>query len=73
MASHRAEELRAAARVLGKAAGEVGFDPHSTVLVESDLDIDLEEFEEHDEREDREPTEAAPGGLFDYERIARAA
>jgi len=73
MASHRAEELQAAARVLGKAAGDVGFDPQSTVLVESDLDIDLEEFEEHDEREDREPTEAAPGGLFDYERIARAA
>ena len=79
MASHRAEELQAAARVIGKAAREVGFDPHSSVLPESDPEIDLDDLDdldgrdERDGRDDREPTEAAPAGLFDYERIARAA
>jgi 8-amino-7-oxononanoate synthase len=63
MASHRPEELEAAARVLGKAAREVGFDPHSTALPEPDLDVEFEETEPEVER----------AGLFDYERIARAA
>ena len=75
MASHRVEELQAAARLLGKVAHEVGFDPHSTVVARPDLDADIEELEELDEREEldaREP-EVAPAGLFDYERIARAA
>jgi len=66
MASHHAEELQAAARVLGKAAREVGFDPHSTVVPEPYLEIEAEEFEE------MEP-EVEPAGLFDYERIGRAA
>ena len=66
MASHRAEELQAAARVLGNAAREVGFDPHSTVLLEPDLEFEPEAVDEI------EP-EVEPAGLFDYERIARAA
>jgi 8-amino-7-oxononanoate synthase len=63
MASHRPEELEAAARVLGNAAREVGFDPHSTALPEPDLYVEFVETEPEVER----------AGLFDYERIARAA
>jgi glycine C-acetyltransferase/8-amino-7-oxononanoate synthase len=66
MASHRAEELQAAARLLGKAAREVGFDPHSSVMPEPDVDLELDGLEQP------EP-EVQPAGLFDYERIPRAA
>jgi hypothetical protein len=62
MASHRAEELDDAARVLARAAHEVGFDPHCTVLPEPEPDLEPEELEEIEQ-----------SGLFDYERIARAA
>ena len=74
MASHRAEELAAAARVLAQAARAVGFDPQASHVFEE------EEFE---------PVEAGPvapyddarpalydderAAPFDHERIARAA
>jgi len=66
MASHRAEELEAAAQVLGKAAREVGFDPRATIAY----------AEPEDELYDVEPDEGVEveqTGPFDYERIARAA
>jgi hypothetical protein len=68
MASHRAEELQAAARVLGNAAREVGFDPHSTVLPEPDREFEPDELDEIEAE-----VEVERAGLFDYERIARAA
>ena len=68
MASHRAEELQAAARVLGNAAREVGFDPHSTVLPEPGLEFEPDELDEIEAE-----VEVEQAGLFDYERIARAA
>ncbi len=68
MASHRAEELQAAARVLGNAAREVGFDPHSTALPEPGLEFEPDELDEIEAE-----VEVEQAGLFDYERIARAA
>jgi 8-amino-7-oxononanoate synthase len=67
MASHRAEELRAAAGVLGQVARTVGFDPTAQVA-----------FEEPDEDVyEAEPVEAyetvGQSGPFDYEQAARAA
>ena len=88
MASHRAEELQAAARVLGLAARAVGFDPQTTHLFKA------EQFEEYEEFEEFEAEPVAPyadgrpapydddrpalydgerAGPFDHERIARAA
>lgn len=60
MASHKPEELRAAARALALAARTVGFDPRSAVA--ADLE---EEFE----------PAPAQGELYDYDhdRVARAA
>jgi glycine C-acetyltransferase/8-amino-7-oxononanoate synthase len=69
MASHRVEELRAAAGVLGQVARAAGFDPRASTA-----------FEQPDE----EVYETEPGfdeayeveqhtGLFDYEQAARAA
>jgi 8-amino-7-oxononanoate synthase len=68
MASHRAEELQAAARVLGNAAREVGFDPHSTVLPGPDREFQPDELDEIEAE-----VEVGQAGLFDYERISRAA
>jgi glycine C-acetyltransferase/8-amino-7-oxononanoate synthase len=67
MASHRAEELRAAAGILGQVARAVGFDPRTSIV-----------FEEPDEEVyEAEPAEAyepvAQTGPFDYEQPARAA
>jgi 8-amino-7-oxononanoate synthase len=66
MASHRPEELAAAARLLGQAARQVGFDPSTTIAY----------AEPDDEGYDVEPAETFEvehSGLFDYERIAHAA
>ena len=66
MASHRAEELRGAARIFAQAARAVGFDPRSVA------------FDEHDEEpydaDLVDPYEVAPvSGPYDYEQVARAA
>ena len=66
MASHRPEELQAAARLLGQAAREVGFDPSTTIAY-------AEPDEERYDNEPAEPYAVEHSGLFDYERIARAA
>jgi glycine C-acetyltransferase/8-amino-7-oxononanoate synthase len=68
MATHRSEELRAAARVLADAARAIGFDPRATVVyAEPEL-----EYYEPDEDDQTEQT-AEQTGPFDYERIAHAA
>jgi hypothetical protein len=68
MATHRSEELRAAARVLADAARASGFDPRATVVyAEPEL-----EYYEPDEDDQTEQT-AEQTGPFDYERIAHAA
>ncbi len=66
MASHRAEELRAAAGVLGQVARAVGFDPSASIAFE-------EPDEEVYETEPVEAYEVEQSGPFDYERVARAA
>jgi 7-keto-8-aminopelargonate synthetase-like enzyme len=67
MATHRAEELRAAAGVLARAARAVGFDPRMTVAFD-------EPEEEFYEPEPVDPYDVAPSSApFDYERVARAA
>jgi len=65
MASHRSEELRAAARVIAQASRAVGFDPSAAVLAD-----DPDEYYEDVPAEQYEPERTGP---FDYERIARAA
>ena len=66
MASHRPEELQAAARLLGQAARQVGFDPSTTIAY-------AEPDEELSDDEPAESYEVQPSGPFDYERIPRAA
>lgn len=67
MASHRVEELSAAARVLALAARAVGFEPRSPVVFAGG----------DEERYDAEPIEryeeADPSMPYDYEQVARAA
>ena len=65
MASHRAEELRAAARVLGQSANAAGFDPRTAIAFD----------EPEDDAYDAEPVEyeVEPTGPYDYERVPRAA
>ena len=67
MASHRSEELRAAARVIAQAARAVGFDPSATITP----------VDEPDEYYDVEPPEAYedvdPSVPYDFEQIPRAA
>jgi 8-amino-7-oxononanoate synthase len=66
MASHRAEELRAAARVLAQSAHAAGFDPRTAVVFD----------EPEDEAYDDEPVEryeVEQTGPYDYEQVARAA
>ncbi len=68
MASHRVEELRAAAGILGQVARAVGFDPRASLAFE-------EAGEEVYETESAEAYEVEHSGPFDYEheRVARAA
>jgi len=69
MASHRAEELEAAARVLGKAAREVGFDPKSTITpIDEPEELYDDELYEAELYEDADPS--VP---YDFERVPRAA
>ena len=67
MASHRSEELSAAARVIAQAARAVGFDPSATITP----------VDEPDEYYDVEPPEAYedvdPSVPYDFEQIPRAA
>ena len=67
MASHRSEELAAAARVLAQAARAVGLDPASTIGFE---EPDDERYEAEPAEAPYEPERARP---YDYERVARAA
>jgi glycine C-acetyltransferase/8-amino-7-oxononanoate synthase len=66
MASHRAEELRAAATVLGQVARALGFDPRASIALE-------EPDEEAYEAAPVESYEVEQSGPFDYERVAHAA
>jgi 8-amino-7-oxononanoate synthase len=66
MASHRPEELQAAGRLIGQTARQAGFDP-STTIAYSEPD------EQPYDAEPDETYEVERGGLFDYERVARAA
>ena len=66
MASHRAEELRAAARVLGQSAQAAGFDPRTAVAFDEPEDEAYDA--ELDERYEVEQT-----GPYDYEQVPRAA
>ena len=66
MASHRSEELRAAAGVLAQAARAVGFDPRSTIALGEPED----EIYEPELAESYEPAQTGP---YDYEQIPRAA
>jgi glycine C-acetyltransferase/8-amino-7-oxononanoate synthase len=79
MATHREEELRAAARTLGAAARSVGFDPRSAPR--RDVALELSELESDDEFEADDdvalpPLPAPRAGVFDFEAsepIRRAA
>jgi glycine C-acetyltransferase/8-amino-7-oxononanoate synthase len=68
MASHRAEELRAAAHVLGQVARTAGFDPRSSIAFEEPADDAYDE-----EAVEAAAYEAAPSGPYDYEQVAHAA
>jgi glycine C-acetyltransferase/8-amino-7-oxononanoate synthase len=67
MASHRGEELYAAARVIAQAARAAGFDPRTAIVP----------VDEPNERYDAEPPEAYedadPSVPYDFEQIAHAA
>ncbi|HYB29481.1 MAG TPA: 8-amino-7-oxononanoate synthase [Solirubrobacteraceae bacterium] len=80
MASHREEELHAAARVLGRAAEAVGFDPRSVPTSTAAYDDGAydEPHEEYEiEREDFDSSmtyeKVDPSVPYDFERVARAA
>ncbi|MBV9804596.1 MAG: 8-amino-7-oxononanoate synthase [Solirubrobacterales bacterium] len=70
MASHRAEELRAAAVVLGAVARAAGFDPRASVAFDEPDEPDYQPDQEPQLDERYQPAHAGP---FDYERIAHAA
>jgi 8-amino-7-oxononanoate synthase len=66
MASHRPEELQAAAGLIGQTARQAGLDPSTTVAY-------AEPDEQPYDTEPEERHEVQRGGLFDYERVAHAA
>jgi glycine C-acetyltransferase/8-amino-7-oxononanoate synthase len=66
MASHRTEELRAAAAILGQVARAVGFDPSLAAAFD-------EPDEEAYETEPAEEYEVSRTGPYDYEQVAHAA
>ncbi len=75
MASHRAEELREAARTLAQVARAAGFEPreHALELTAPDEPV---EYGYDDDRYDDAETYAPPPGIFDFEAdepVARAA
>jgi 8-amino-7-oxononanoate synthase len=70
MASHRPEELRAAAVVLGQVARAAGFDPRTSVAFDEPDEPDYQPDHEPELDERYQPAHAGP---FDYERIAHAA
>ncbi|HUA49158.1 MAG TPA: 8-amino-7-oxononanoate synthase [Solirubrobacteraceae bacterium] len=80
MASHREEELRAAARVLGRAARTVGFDPRSVpasleAYDEGAYDEPDDDYEIESEESDSAVTyeKVDPSVPYDFERVPRAA
>jgi 8-amino-7-oxononanoate synthase len=74
MASHREEELRAAAGVLGRAARAVGFDPH-TVLAPAGAyeEPSDEDYELEDADAGVQYAEADRAVPYDFEQVAHAA
>ncbi len=70
MASHRAEELRAAGRVLGRLARAAGLDPRASMAFE---EPDEEAYEPEPAEAYEYALEGEQSGPFDYERIAHAA
>jgi 8-amino-7-oxononanoate synthase len=83
MASHREEELRAAAKVLGRAAQAVGFDPRSVpasyeAYDDGPSDEAYEEYEEYEIEAEAVGSgvpyeEADPTVPYDFEQVAHAA
>jgi glycine C-acetyltransferase/8-amino-7-oxononanoate synthase len=69
MASHRSEELRAAARALAQAARAVGFDPRIDAAPVDAYDEPIDDFEPAERYDDA----ADPSVPFDFERVAHAA
>lgn len=70
MASHRAEELRAAGRVLGQLARAAGVDPRASIAFD-EPDEDVYEPEAAEAYEYEAGVEQT--GPYDYERVAHAA
>jgi glycine C-acetyltransferase/8-amino-7-oxononanoate synthase len=69
MASHRSDELRAAARALAQAARAVGFDPRADPVPVGAREEPTDDFEPVERYDDG----ADPSVPFDFEQIARAA
>jgi 8-amino-7-oxononanoate synthase len=74
MASHREEELRAAAVVLGRAARAVGFDPRSVPAAYEEGDVE-ESFADYEisVEDGRRYEDADPSVPYDFEQVAHAA
>ncbi|HUJ34359.1 MAG TPA: aminotransferase class I/II-fold pyridoxal phosphate-dependent enzyme [Solirubrobacteraceae bacterium] len=70
MASHRSEELRAAARVVAQAALAVGFDPRETIAVADDPD---DAYEAYDVEPPEVYEDVDPSVPYDFEQIPHAA
>ena len=68
MASHRSEELEAAARLLGQAARQVGFDPSTTIAY---TEPDAEPYDDIELPETYENVD--PSVPYDFEQIPYAA